>query len=77
MYLLVHGAVLCFAKCPNYTMYYLVLHFISTLEQWEAQQELLKLRNASPEVRDKYFEEVSRFSLIFLYLSCSLFSDQD
>ena len=29
--------------------------------QWEAQQELLRLRNASPEVRDKYFEEVSHF----------------
>lgn len=38
--------------------------------QWEAQQELLRLRNASPEVRDKYFEEVSQFIRTILFCIC-------
>jgi hypothetical protein len=40
-------------------------------KEWEAQQELLKLRKASPEEREKYFDSVS---INFLFTEAELFS---
>ena len=39
----------------------MVLHAYAT-KQWEKQQEMLKLRQASPEEREKYFKSVRYFS---------------